>query len=140
MHRKDSDEIYVIDLVAAVLNELCVKQKRFETLFGDPNLKGQRAILPVDAFFPNINLIVEYREIQHYKAVKIMDQRMTISGVPRGEQRRIYDLRKEKWAAEHNITFLAISFENLKHNSSGRLLRHVESDTNVIKKLVKAFK
>ena len=68
-----------------------------------------------------------------------MDQRMTISGVLRGEHRRIY-LRKETWTAENNVAFLVSSYEGLEHNPNGRLLRNVDSDTEVIKELVRDFK
>jgi predicted GTPase len=96
--------------------------------------------LPVDAYFPVTNLIVEYKEKQHFQAVKIMDKRMTISGVNRGEQRRIYDLRKEQWAVENNIRFLIIGYSDLAHKKNGRLIRSADEDKKVVKKLLNEFK
>lgn len=104
--RLDSDEKYVLDLVSNILDEEYEWQKRFDTLLGDPGKNGRRTKLPVDAYFLESNLIVEYREKQHFVEVSIMDRRMTVSGVNRGEQRKIYDLRKEKWAQDNNINFL----------------------------------
>lgn len=114
--RLNSDEKYVLDLIADILNEEYEWQKRFSSLLGDPGKTGRRAKLPVDAYFPKSNLIVEYKEKQHSQPVKIMDRRMTVSGVNRGEQRRIYDLRKEKWAADNNIGFFIITYSDLAHS------------------------
>lgn len=107
--RLDSDEKYVLDLISEIIGESYEWQKRFDTLLGDPGKNRRQTKLPVDAFFPNINLIVEYREKQHTQPVNIMDRRMTISGVHRGEQRRIYDLRKEKWAVKNKILFMVVT-------------------------------
>ena len=91
--RKDSDELYVIDLCDQVLNLKAIRQHRFDFLLGDPGKTGRCTPLPVDAWYPELKLVMEYREKQHTESVKIMDQRMTVSGVTRGEQRRIYDER-----------------------------------------------
>jgi hypothetical protein len=135
--RLDSDEKYVLDLVSNILDEEYEWQKRFDTLFGDPGKNGRRPKLPIDAYFPESNLIVEYREKQHFVEVNIMDRRMTVSGVNRGEQRKIYDLRKEKWAQDNNINFLVIAYNDLKYKNSGKLLRNIEEDKKRIKKLLK---
>lgn len=134
--RSDSDEKYILDLIAEILNEGYEWQKRFDTLLGDPGKRGQTVKLPVDAYFPTSNLIVEYREKQHSQSVKIMDSRMTVSGVCRGEQRKLYDLRKEKWAVENNINFLVITYTELAHKSNCRLLRSKDKDRLIIKSLI----
>jgi hypothetical protein len=135
--RKESDEKYVLDIVAEILGEKYEWQKRFDTLLGDPGRKGNRIKLPVDAYFPDSNLIVEYREKQHYQPVSIMDRRMTVSGVPRGEQRKIYDLRKERWATDYSIRILVITYINLAHKPYGRLLRNRDEDRTIIEGLIK---
>lgn len=137
--RLESDEKYVLDLVSNILEEKYEWQKRFDTLLGDPGKQGRRNKLPVDAYFPESNLIVEYREKQHFVAVSIMDRRMTVSGVNRGEQRKIYDLRKEKWAQDNNINFLAIAYHDLKYKNNGKLLRNIEEDKKSIKKLIESL-
>jgi hypothetical protein len=134
-----SDEKYVLDLIADILNEEYEWQKRFSSLLGDPGKAGYRAKLPVDAYFPKSNLIVEYREKQHSQPVKIMDSRMTVSGVNRGKQRRIYDLRKEEWAANNNIHFLVVEYYDLAHKKNGRLIRSTDEDKKVIKKLLEKY-
>lgn len=93
--RTESDEKYVLDLVAQVLAEPDYRwQHRFATLLGDPGRDGKRRALPVDGYFPRHKLIVEYWERQHSAPVPIMDERLTISGVSRADQRRLYDQRR----------------------------------------------
>jgi hypothetical protein len=134
--RSNSDEKYVLNLLKECLNENYEWQKRFDTLRGDAGKNGRRMKLPVDAYFPISNIIVEYKEKQHFQVVNIMDKRMTISGVNRGEQRKIYDIRKEKWANDNNIQFLVVPYYSLKHDTNGRLLRHRNEDIVVIRCLV----
>ncbi len=137
--RINSDEKYVLDLLSEILKDEFQWQKRFDGLLGDPGKSGRQTKLPVDAYFPNRKLIVEYRERQHYKSTPIMDNRMTISGVPRGMQRKLYDCRKEDWAKKNNYNFLAISYENLFHNRNGRLKRDKEKDLLILELMIKPF-
>ena len=137
--RSNSDEKYVLELVAEILNEDYLWQKRFDTLLGDQGRNGRRCKLPVDSYFPQLNLIIEYHEKQHMERVRIMDNRMTISGVPRGEQRKIYDLRKQEWAQVNNIRYLIITYKQLKHRKSGKLFRHPEDDKEGIKKILRTL-
>lgn len=136
--RINSDEKYVLDLIAELLNEKFEWQKTFDSLRGDQGKLGRRYKLPVDAYFEQHNLIVEYREIQHYKPVTIMDRKLTVSGISRGEQRKLYDLRKEKWAHESNIDFFAVSYLDLDHRSSGKLKRTTELDRSTLESLLRA--
>jgi hypothetical protein len=55
---------------------------------------GRARKLPVDGYWPTLGLVVEFQEKQHSEAVPLFDRRATVSGVPRGEQRRLYDRRK----------------------------------------------
>lgn len=134
--RSESDEKYVLDLIAEILGENYKWQQRFDTLLGDPGKNGRRVKLPVDAYFSESKLIVEYKEKQHFEAVNIMDRRLTVSGVNRGEQRKIYDLRKEKWADDNNIRFLTVSYIDLTHKNNGKLLRRADDDRVLIESLI----
>ncbi|WP_225744839.1 hypothetical protein [Marinilactibacillus sp. Marseille-P9653] len=131
--RLESDELYVLNLIADIIGENYKGQMRFDTLLGDSGKSGRRVKLPVDAFFPAANLIVEYREKQHSQPVGIMDKRMTISGVSRGEQRRLYDLRKEQWALDNKVDLLVISYFDLAHKKLGKLKRDSDHDRVVLK-------
>ena len=84
--RSLSDETYVIDLCDEVLGTVALRQHRFDFLRGDagPGKQGMR--LPVDAYYPELQLVVEYCERQHTEAIPIMDRRMTVSGVDRARK------------------------------------------------------
>jgi len=55
--RSTSDESYVIDLCDEVLKLKAHRQHRFDFLKGD---SGTR--LPVDAYYPSLNLVIEFKE------------------------------------------------------------------------------
>ena len=91
----------MIDLLAERLGKP-TREMRFEWCRGDPSPKRQRGTpLPFDAVWPERMLIVEVNEDQHRKPVPHFDKpdRITVSGVHRGKQRRIYDERKIEWRA-----------------------------------------
>lgn len=94
--RSASDEHYVLDLCDEVLGEVALRQHRFPWLSGDPSSKtGRVVLLPVDGYWPGLRLVVEFYERQHSEAVPFFDKpdRITVSGVPRGQQRALYDER-----------------------------------------------
>jgi hypothetical protein len=69
--------------------------------------------LPVDAFWPTLDLVMEFNERQHSEAVPHFDKLdvMTVSGVPRGGengQRRIYDLRRDELIPAHGLRLVRI--------------------------------
>ncbi len=87
---------YVIDLIEEVLGEEAEREKRFPWAVGDVSRKtGRRAELPFDAFWAPRRLIVEVDEDQHRRPVPFWDKAevLTVSGVPRGQLRAIYDDR-----------------------------------------------
>jgi hypothetical protein len=129
---KNRDEDYVIDLCDKVLGKVAVRQHRFEWLKGD---SGTR--LPVDAYYPELNLVVEYMERQHTEAVPHFDKRMTVSGVSRGVQRKLYDQRRQELIPKHGINLVTISYSDFEHDSSKRLRRHREKDPIVIHEKLK---
>jgi hypothetical protein len=104
-----SDESYVIDLCDEVLGAPALWQHRFDWLRGDARPGKQGARLPVDAYCPKRQLVIEYRERQHTEAVPFMDRRMTLSGVERGAQRAIYDQRRRDLLPQHDITLVELS-------------------------------
>ncbi len=56
------DETCIIDLCDEVLGLTANRQNCFTFLVGDPGRNGTRKALPVDAFYPALNLVVEYHE------------------------------------------------------------------------------
>src|SRR5262245_59731614 len=86
-----SDETYILDICDHALGEKSKRQHRFDFLLGLPSLKtGKRSKLPVDAYYPNRSLVIEYHESQHTKSVAFWN-RMTACGLSRDEQRKRYD-------------------------------------------------
>ena len=82
--RKASDEHYIIDLCDEILRQNASRQHRFDFLRGDTGVP-----FPVDAYYPNLNLVIEYHESQHTQSTPFFDRKETVSGVSRSEQRRI---------------------------------------------------
>jgi hypothetical protein len=102
---------YVIELLAELLDETPLTEVRFAWALGDPSPRtGRAAQLPFDAVWERRKLIVEIDENQHRKPVKFFDKpdTLTVSGVHRGEQRRLYDARKRAAAREAGYTVMEV--------------------------------
>lgn len=125
------DETYVIDLCDEVLGIQAVRQHRFPFLKGDGN-----SLLPVDAFYPTLNLVVEYRERQHTEFVAFFDRRQTVSGMARGEQRKLYDQRRRDILPQQGIRLVEINYSDFEHTASKRLKRLREKDLEVVRKKI----
>lgn len=74
--------------------------------------------------------MVEAYERQHDHPVAHFDkpERLTVSGVHRGEQRRIYDDRRRTLVPAHGLTLLIVRIAHLKVDRRGRLLRDAAAD------------
>lgn len=131
--RNHSDEHYIIDLCDEVAGVSSLRQHKFSFLQGDPGIRGNRAALPVDAWYESLNLVVEYHERQHTEAVKVFDKRSTVSGVSRGEQRKIYDQRRISVLDENKIALVILSVNEFDHDSSKRLRRNREKDLATVR-------
>lgn len=137
--RTESDEKYILDLVAEVLAEPDYRwQHRFPTLLGDPGRDGRRRPLPVDGYFPRHRLIVEYWEKQHSAPVPIMDEGLTVSGMSRGHQRRLYDTRRQAWAEANNLRFVILDYRGFETDPLGRLQRDPARDRLIVAEALRA--
>lgn len=136
--RKESDEHYVLDLCDEVLGSKGLRQHRFDFLLGDPNAQGKCTKLPVDSYYPELNLVIEYKEQQHTKSNKFFDKPdlFTVSCVHRGEQRKIYDKRRLEVLPNHGIRVIEIFYSDFNHDSKDRILRG-NGDLERVKKIVK---
>lgn len=132
----DRDEDYIIALCDELIREPALRQHKFAFLLGDANSKDNRRHLPVDAYYPQRNLVVEYRELQHSQAVAIMDRRITLSGVNRAEQRRKYDQRRRDVLAAYGITLVELDYSMFEHGNRKRLKR-TEDDRAIIAKVLR---
>ena len=130
--RSASDESYVIDLCDEVLKLKALRQHRFDFLKGDSGM-----ILPVDAYYPSLNLVVEFKEKQHTEEVKFFDRRQTVSGVGRGEQRKLYDQRRREVLPKKGIKLIELDYSDFEHTRGKKLIRNRGEDLKVIIKKLK---
>lgn len=108
--RSDSDEYYVLTLCDEVLGAPGIRQARFDWLRGDPSpARPSGTTLPVDGYWPELGLVVEFQEEQHTQPSPFFDRRHTVSGVGRGEQRRLYDERKRTVIPAHGLRLVVIA-------------------------------
>ena len=128
--RAGSDEYYVIGLCNEALGQVGEQQYKFPFLVGDTG----RA-LPVDAYYRELNLVVEYYERQHTEEVKFFNRRMTVSGVSRGEQRKIYDERRRTELPKHGIKLMVIGYSDF--GTTKKLKREHDRDLEVVKGILK---
>lgn len=136
--RAASDEFYVIDLCDEALGEAGLRQHRFPWLVGDPSPKtGRTAVLPVDAYWPGQHLVVEFYERQHSEAVPFFDKpdRVTVSGVSRGEQRALYDERRRQLVPQQGIRLVVITLDDFEHKR-GKIVRDHDRDLAAVAKLL----
>jgi hypothetical protein len=128
------DEQYILGLCDRVLDRQSLRQHRFEFLVGDT---GRR--LPVDAFYPDLGLVIEYRERQHTEDAPFFNRRMTVSGIHRGEQRALYDRRRREVLPRHGIQLIELSFSDFAHSANGRLKRTQTEDVQALLQKLERF-
>lgn len=124
--RQSSDEHYVIDLCDEVLGLKASRQHRFDFLKGDTGVR-----LPVDAYYSELNLVIEYYESQHTESTPFFDKKQTANGVSRGEQRRIYDQRRRDILPQHGIKLIIISYTDFGYTK--KIKREHMADKEIIK-------
>ncbi len=133
------NERYVLDLCDEVLGELGRRQHRFEWLRGDPSPKtGNRRALPVDAYYPTKRLVIEFQEKQHTEAVKHFDKPdvLTVSGVHRGIQPRIYDDRRRELIPAHGLSLVIIPMVEFAVRG-GSIVKRREAGFNTVSRALR---
>lgn len=131
MMRAHSDETYVVGLCNRVLRRKALRGHRFDFLLGD---RGHR--LPVDAYYPDLKLVVEYRERQHTELVLLFDNKLTISGMSRRLQRVRYDQRRRDVLPKHGLRLVELDYSLFLHDGRRRL-RRTRQDINVVRNVLK---
>lgn len=135
--RVNSDEYYVVGLCDEVLERKASRQHRFPFLVGDAREGRQPVKLPVDAYYEDLNLVVEYCESQHSESTPFFDDKPTVSGVSRGEQRRIYDERRQKVLPDHGIKVITIHYSDF--GKTKRIKRNHEHDIEIVREKLKEY-
>lgn len=137
-NRLNSEENYVLNLCDEILQEKGQRQHTFGFLLGDVHRDGKtRTRLPVNAYYEQANLVVEYLEFQ--SPDDDTSEKMTVSGVSRAEQRKIYHQRKKEVFRKKQIPLVEIKYKDLLHDKNNQLLRDQEQDTRVIKRLLMKY-
>ena len=74
---------------------------------------------------------LSYEEKQHTEAVPIFDRRDTVSGVPRGEQRRLYDERKAQAIPENGLRLVVIHKSEFRTHRD-KIVRDHDRDIEIV--------
>ena len=117
-------ERYCAELVSIALGGAKYKLGHsFTFLRGDATPKRPEGVkLPVDAYYPNHKLVLEFREGQHYgDRFAFRDSRITATGESRKEQRQKYDKRREELLPANRIKLLIVYDYELTGNHSNDL-------------------
>lgn len=137
--RDKADEHYVIDLCDEILGLKADRQHCFDFLRGDSCKDGvlkenTGKMLPVDAYYEKLNLVIEYWEKQHTESTPFFDNKMTSCGITRKEQREKYDKRREEVLPQNGIKLVIVQYKDL--GESKRIRRNLEHDMAVIKNIL----
>ena len=135
---RPKDETYIVDLCDEVLRLKASRGHRFDFLLGDQGKTGRRARLPVDAYYHEIALVIEYHERQHTEEVKFFDRRIVTSGITRGQQRLLYDRRRQEELPLHQIELIVLCYNEFPHDARKRL-RRTAADYDVIRHRLSRF-
>jgi hypothetical protein len=137
MSRANSDEHYVIDLCDYILKRQGLRQHTFAFLIGDPTPKRKGKKLPVDVYYDELKLAIEYRERQHTETVKFWNK-LKPQGYTRDEQRRIYDQRRRDVLPDHNIRLIELNYTDFEVRSK-KLVRDREQDEKVLRNKLRGW-
>ena len=143
--RLNSDETYVIGLCDKVLSLKADRHKRFDFLMGDLHKDGKtKTMLPVDAYYEELQLVVEYKEIQNFRPLAVRNEEdedeEDTNTVTREELRRLYDERRVKVLPKHDISLVVISYSDFVYNDKNKIIRIEENDLEIVQKALADFR
>jgi hypothetical protein len=125
--KSGSDEVYVLGLCDAVLKRQAKCGHRFDFLRGDA---GHR--LPVGAYYPDLNLVIEYRERQASETVVAIDKRLRVKGLPRAQSGARYDQRRRDVLPKHGIKLIEMDYKDFPCDARMQLKR-IPQDIDVVR-------
>ncbi|GAA2175679.1 hypothetical protein GCM10009846_26500 [Agrococcus versicolor] len=131
--RPDSDEHYVLTLCEQIIGLRSLRQYAFDWLRADPDARGSRRRLPVDAYWPERSLVAQYFEGAIRPLAEIEGEALS----DRTRQRLAYDERRRTQLALYGIQLVEISSEQLAHRRT-RLLRDDVHDRIVLEPILTA--
>lgn len=140
--RVASDEFFILDLCDIVLKKKASRQHKFGFILGDLHKDGEsRTRLPLDAYYADLNLVIEFCEKEHSVEGEDLDKpkKKTISGVDRVEQRKIYNHRKKAALKEKDINLIEIDYSMFVCDEEQKIIRNIEDVKIILTKLLKDF-
>ena len=140
--RVNSDENYILNLCDELLNDTSSRQHRFPFLLGDFHKdKKSRTKLPVDGYYHDLNLVIEYREKQPTEETPKLDKLAvkTISGVSREEQRKKYEKRRREVLLRKKFNLIEINYYAFEYDDDMKIIRNKEKDIEIVKVLLKDY-
>ncbi len=136
--RESSDEYYLIGLINELLSTRASHQHTFDFLLGDYHKNGRtRTELPLDAYYAEKNLVIEFLDKSNSESIN--QDKMTISGVTRAEQRDIYRKRKQGVLKANDINLIEIDYARFDCDAEQNLSRNKENDVTLLKGILKHY-
>ena len=142
IERSNSDEMYLLDLLDEVLKRKGSRKHTFDYLLGDLHKDGKtRTELAIDVFYVKLNLaieIIEHPSISE-KANAEKEEKLTVSGITRAEQRLKYFNRRKSVLTKKDKAFVEVPMERFEVDEKFRLVRNKENDEQIVKELLTDF-
>ncbi len=140
--RANSDENYLIGLIDELFEKEGSRKHKFDFLLGDLHQNGKkRTKLPIDVYYKHKRLALEFTK--HPKelinANQALEDKLTVSGISRAEQRKKYFERKKKTLEERATNFIEIPKAKFEVNDSFKLKRNKSNDERVLRELLSSF-
>jgi hypothetical protein len=138
LRRINSDEYYIIGLCNELLKQEAAHQHTFRFLLGDFHKDGQtRTALPVDAYYAKLNMVIELFEVEDTSSLE--EDKKTISGVKRSEQRKRYAQLKIDFLEDKKIHLLEIGYDEFECDENNKLIRNREADVKILEEILKGY-
>lgn len=142
LERSNGDEVYIMGLIDELLNQSGSRKHTFDFLLGDLHQNGEtRTELPIDLYYPNLKLALEV--VKHpgteNNPIEAKEEKLTVSGITRAEQRLKYLKRKEIVLTQKEIAFIEIPLASFEVDASKQLIRKKGNDVRELIALLSDF-
>ncbi|WP_299434522.1 hypothetical protein [uncultured Aquimarina sp.] len=131
---QNSDEYYLVNLCDELLQQKASRKHTFDTLVGNLHKRGKgRTKLPLDAYYEDLKLVLEF--YRKDEATEELDEKEQA----RKEQIKYYKELKKKAIRTKKLRLMEINYALFECNGENKLVRNTESDTSVLKGILKDF-
>ena len=142
VERANNDENYLIGLIDGLMEKEGSRKHKFDFLLGDLHQnEKKRTKLPIDLYYKHKRLALEF--VKHPEelsdANKSLEEKLTVSGITRAEQRFKYYQRKKKTLQERAVNFIEVPIERFEVDDTFKLIRTKTNDERVLRELLSSF-